>query len=753
MAKEFRNVISLIIQGKDLSKDELDQVNARVDKLGQSLQKAGAIAVAAGAAIAAGLAVATKSAADLEEQVVNALTLVQEQGDAFAAMKGRMTTLSRDLSRSLNVDAKEIAAGYYQVLSTGTKATSEGFEALTTTALKLSKVTGLELAFSVERLAGITSAFNLDLATQVDRIADVAFTATRLAQTDLPQLAQAYREAAPTAEALGQSVETTTTILAIFADKMIKANVAGTSFRIIANRLAKSLGPVADEMKRIGVDAFDPTTGSMRDMIDVIEDLQIATSEMTDKQRIATSQIIAGEEAFTKLSILLAVPIDKFREYKSELLDGGALQDAFNKKLEAFNEKTKAVSIELKNLSRAIGGPLIDNVGDFLEQVTRILRAMTDWSIANPQVSEGLLTMAAVLIGAGGLSIAIGTTIRLAGTLKIALAAFTVGSPLIVGIIAGIAAIAGLATAIKSAREEAEKAEERARIKRSLTFERTDVIPTGTPIEDLLLGEEGRAKKAAEERAAAIAKAAAVAAAKAWFDALIKAGVIAGEFPPKVLPPGPSTGSERLQERDLITTDVMEHLEEDLQEMEFVAEQAGFAIASGITSGFETIETGANVMETIVKNTFRNIASFVIGEIERMIAKWLALKFVMTALNFILPGLGSAVGAVGSPTGGGIQTRAGLQHGGTFLGSTRGIDNLIAKVGSGESIIDSSTTDNLKEFLSETKRGGGGGTVLEQHFHLVAATFSEQEAVDFGRISQRETTTYDRRFVSKGRTT
>lgn len=360
-----------------------------------------------GLGLAAGLGVAGKQAADLEESIRNALTMTDLQGKAYDRMKTQMTRQAIALSSELGLAGRDIGESFYQVLSAGAKAGTEGFTALATTALKMSKTVGLVPSQAVESLSDTVHAFGMEL-NETGKVADAFFQASKLGSTTVPQLTEAMREAAPAAKALNIGLAETSAIMAAFASNGFKSTIAGTSFRMIVNRLASPVAETKKWLDKLNISVFD-ANGKARDFTTVLMELKAALAGQTDEQRNAALKAIAGEEAFAKLSVILNSDLNLLRQWTRELENSsGALDQALTDKMAGAAETGRQLIEVGRNLIVAMGTPLLSVFGALAQPLITIIKFMGDMATRMPILTGFIATtLSLVAVGAtlGGIFI------------------------------------------------------------------------------------------------------------------------------------------------------------------------------------------------------------------------------------------------------------------------------------------------------------------------------------------------------------
>lgn len=753
-----RNVISLIITGQDLSKDQLKQVEQNLDKVGKRLQDVAKISMTAGAAIAGGLAWAVKGFADMEAGIKNALTLVDAQGKEFAEMERYMTELAKKLSLELGQSAQEISAGFYQVLSAGAVAGTEGFEELTKVALKMARTVGLETAQSVEMLSDTVGAFGFEL-SQAERVADVFFNTSKLVATTVPQITEAMRTAGSTAASVNIDLETTTTTLAALAQQGVKASEAGVGFRQIVLKLANPTEEAAKLMDQLGISMYDADQ-NMRDLLDVFEDIRIATADMTDEQRALTLETLTDARAFSKFGIILNTTDEQMRTWRDTLEESGSLQKAFDVLMSSLSARFAVLKENIKAARIEIGAALAPAVSDLLVGVTDWVAITTALIRENQWLVHGLAGLSAVLLGGGGLVMGIGTTIRLVGFLTGSFAAILpILGPVTIALGAVIAAFGLMSENAKQANREFHRTERYLQsIKKNSEIEVEIKVKTAKEQMEEDLGISDTTEYTAEE----IGRIVVNKMLEGWeseaadkmdahveqFYADVKEKIEAMPIPDFELP---INHEGYLTLLEAIKNAITEGLEDDPIEVpplkifgEGEAEDmvnrmkwASQSIERALSSGLMGMLRSTNKFRDSVVATFKSLAASIIQEISRVVAKWLAAKAMMGIFSLPFGGGGALPSILAAPF-------AMAQTGGVVMSGSRGVDNNLLAVGKDEAILDHGLTDALRAFLDS---GGGGMTIIHQP---MLSTASNYEANRMSDVVNTKVARHKERVVVEG---
>lgn len=423
----------------------MSAVGKRIGAVSRSMQGLGLAATAASASLVLIGREAVQAFGAVEGAVNNALTLTTAQGEEFQKMQRNMTRTATRLSTQLGFSASQIATGFYDVLSTGAKAMSPQFNELAETALTMAKVVGLAPSAAIEGLSDTLKAFGLDL-TDANRAAEVFFVTSRQAATTVPQLVDAMRDAAPAANAAGVSINDTAAILAAFAETGTKGAVAGTSFRQILLRLAAAPADAKKALKELNVEIFE-TDGTMRNILDIIEDLQGATAGLSDEQRNATLKALAGEEAFSRLAALMSANVDGMREWSRETKKGGTLQGALAIKLSGVAEQMNLFKIQITNAAASLGRDLLPVAKKVMSTILGLIRWFQKLtpSVRQTAVEIGVWVagLGAAAAGISGLLFVLGPLVAAFGSLLAFVASAIIPFALLAVGLVGIIALFG----------------------------------------------------------------------------------------------------------------------------------------------------------------------------------------------------------------------------------------------------------------------------------------------------------------------
>jgi hypothetical protein len=211
------------------------------------------------------------------------------------------------------------------------------------------------------------------------RVSDVLVKANTLANASVEQFSEALTNKAGAAlRIVGKDIEEGVAVLATFADQGLKGAGAGTALGIVMRDLQTKGIQNAAAFAKVGVAVYD-ATGDMRNMADIIKDLEKALAGMSDREVKATILGLGfGDKSVAYLQSLIGTS-DKIRGYEENLRKaGGTTMEIAGKQLPEFTKamnKLMAVWDAFKIESIA---PMLESVGAAISDILGPMNDMID---------------------------------------------------------------------------------------------------------------------------------------------------------------------------------------------------------------------------------------------------------------------------------------------------------------------------------------------------------------------------------------
>lgn len=347
------NPIEILINAKDNASGVFDRLNNKLKVVGVAI--AGYFGIKAFAGIVEG-------AADFEQ----ALSRVKAATGASAEEMERLKQAAQDAGANTKYTSTEAAAALENLAKAGLSA-GDAIETLPAV-LSLAQAGDIELATSAEYVTKAVMGMGLAF-SDAGRVADVLALGANATNTSVAGLAQALSYAAPTANSLGVSLESTVAIIGKFADAGIDASRAGTALNSIMSQFSDPASKFRRELGAAGI-----TTNNFEDALHQLADAG---------PRGAKAINAVGLEAGPALKALLNQGMPALDELKAKL-DAAAGSAAATAKTMEDNLKGSMTGLASAwdTVKNVLGTPVLPAIKDGVDQLAGALRsAVSDGTI------------------------------------------------------------------------------------------------------------------------------------------------------------------------------------------------------------------------------------------------------------------------------------------------------------------------------------------------------------------------------------
>lgn len=336
---------------------------------------------------------------------VQALTRLDKNSDEFKMLREQ----ARELGATTAFTANQVAQGQSFYAMAGFK--PEQIKNAMPGTLAMSLAGDIDLGTTADIGSNILTGFKLD-SDQMGRVSDVLVGAFTRSNTSLTMLGDTMKYVAPVASGLGVDLETAAAATGKLGDAGIQGSMAGTSLRAILGRLAEPPKQAAKALEELGIKTRD-AKGNLRDFPELLAELDKKTAKMGNAQRAGFFKHIAGEEAFSALSVLAE------QAGKGELQTLVAdLKKAKGEAQKVAGTMTDNLSGDMKNLQSAwedLGIQMFDSIDSPLRElsqsITNVITKVGVWMKENPELAKTLtmigLAIAGIITILGVLSLSI----------------------------------------------------------------------------------------------------------------------------------------------------------------------------------------------------------------------------------------------------------------------------------------------------------------------------------------------------------
>lgn len=325
----------------------------------QALKKGAEIAaVAIGGIGTASIAVG----AEFEKQ----MSTVRAISGASQKEYEELNDMAKELGRTTQFTASEAGSAMEYMAMAGWK--TEDMLAGLPGLLDLSAASGEDLAATSDIVTDAMTAFGMG-ADEVERFSDVLAAATSDSNTTVAGMGESFKYVGSIAGALKYDVEDVSLALGLMANQGIKGSQSGTSLRKIMSNMRKDTKVASEALGEYVIQTTN-ADGSMRKYSDVIKDMRYAFAQMTDTEKAANAEAIAGK---TGMAGLLAIVNTSEKDYKK-------LEKAIRNSKGAAEEMSRIrqdnLAGDFERLKSAVSGTGIE----IYEELNEPLREATQWA-------------------------------------------------------------------------------------------------------------------------------------------------------------------------------------------------------------------------------------------------------------------------------------------------------------------------------------------------------------------------------------
>ena len=291
----------------------------------------------------------------------------------------RLRTFALEQAHDSIFTAEQTGEAYYYMGLAGWK--TEQMLAGLPGIMALSAASGEDLGRVSDIVTDSITAFGLT-ADDVTGYVDLLAQTVTNSNTDVAQLGEAFKYAAPVAGALGANVNDVALSLGLMANAGVKDSQAGTSLRQMFTRLANDTNNARGVLEDLGVAVFD-SEGNMRDWGDIIMDSRTAFSKLTPEMQAAYATTIAGQRGMSGWLAMMNASTEDVEKLAQALADSeGAAQGMADVKLDnlwgdiqMFNASLDVLKVSIFD---DVKGPLREVVQYGTDALDRITNAVNE---------------------------------------------------------------------------------------------------------------------------------------------------------------------------------------------------------------------------------------------------------------------------------------------------------------------------------------------------------------------------------------
>ena len=244
--------------------------------------------------------------------------------------------------------------------------------AMLPTVLDLAASGGFSLARASDMVTDAESALGLTTEETAAMVDQMARTASR-SNTSVEQLGDAMLTIGGTAKFMAGGTDRLQTVLGLLADNGIKGSEAGTHLR---NMLLKLSSPTEDgalAMEELGLNVFD-ASGNMRDMQDIIMDMNHAMDGLTDQQKIDYISKMFNTRDIAAVNALLGTTEERWNQLGSTIAEAsGSAKQMAGTQLGNLTGDITIMKSALEGVKIQFSDGITPAIKDVVQRITDVL--------------------------------------------------------------------------------------------------------------------------------------------------------------------------------------------------------------------------------------------------------------------------------------------------------------------------------------------------------------------------------------------
>jgi TP901 family phage tail tape measure protein len=328
-----------------------DSTAATSKKVSSNFNAMSIAAVAASALIVTAFRSMLTATAQYSQAMSDVQAATRGTSADLAALEGAATSAGDALETSTTD-----ALGAVEALAKAGVGTADIMGGALTGALTLAAAGSMDVSDAAEIAAATMTQFGL-AGSDVTHIADLLAAGAGKAQGEVSDLSQALKQTGLVASQTGLSVDDTVGSLAAFASAGLLGSDAGTSFRTMLLRLNPQSKEAADEMKKLGINAFD-LKGEFIGIEKFAGQLQTQLKGLTDQQRQAALTTIFGSDSIRAATVLYSQGAEGIGQWIKSVNDSGFAARTAQTKLDNLNGDLKKFEAGATDAAAATGKAL-----------------------------------------------------------------------------------------------------------------------------------------------------------------------------------------------------------------------------------------------------------------------------------------------------------------------------------------------------------------------------------------------------------
>ncbi len=398
----------------DKATSKLKGIGNQMQRMSGTFKKAGIGMMAAGAALGGGLIALGKSAMDFEMAMREVNTMIGLSQEGFEELSEQVQDVSKEVGKS----STELSGALYQIVSAGIDA-ADAINVLEVAArAAVAGVTDVETA--ADGLTTVLNAFKIS-SKDAGKVADIMFTVVKRGKTNFEQLSAALFQVAPIAATAGIKFEEVAAAIATITKQGVPTKVATVQLRQAIQAIIKPTTEMQNAIRGMGFASGEAMLAELglAGTVNMVRDSAGGSLENLGK-------MFGSVEALGAVLSITGVNAKTFADDLTATTEqaAGAVDAAYEEMNKGVGRQFEILFNEIKVMGEEIGATLLPIFQEILEKVKPLIETFQEWIDKNKDLIPQLLKLAVILVGAGGVLVALSMIGKAIVAINIALAIF-----------------------------------------------------------------------------------------------------------------------------------------------------------------------------------------------------------------------------------------------------------------------------------------------------------------------------------------
>ncbi len=363
-------------------------------------------------------------------------------GNVSNEMRSLMVRNAKDIASHGIISANELAKGYLNLAQAGYNA-KESIGALLpiqrfATAASMDMAKATEILVQSTYALGLREADAIKNTANLKRVADVIVKTANLTTSTVEDISRAVAGKAGAAfRILGKDVTELAGMIGAYAQVGVKAELASERIWMSVRDLASASMKAAGAWRALGIQVYTGS-GAMRNVADIIGDIENAMKGLSDQQKRAMLTALKLPDRSSAAILQLVGLSGAMRNYEREAALATNESHRMARLIESsFLSSLKMLWNQIVVTSIEIG----ESLAPAIREASRYIEIATQWfRTLSPEIKRASVVAAGLLATVGPLSLALGSMVTSAAMTTAGIAALVAAGPASIAVLGGMSA-------------------------------------------------------------------------------------------------------------------------------------------------------------------------------------------------------------------------------------------------------------------------------------------------------------------------